>query len=93
VAPPADDPAAAAINAILGAAFAIPALYLLANDMAFIPALVDELKAITGGTWLYVMASITMLGIAVIVAWDAFDGFRKAWLNQRRVDEVPAAAA
>jgi len=83
----------AAINAILGAAFAIPALYLLANDMAFNPALVDELKAITGGTWLYVMASITMIGIAVIVAWDAFDGFRKAWLNQRRVDEVPAAAA
>jgi hypothetical protein len=82
----------AVINAILGAAFAIPALYLLANDMAFNPALVEQLRTITGGTWLDVAATITMIVIAVIVAWDAFDGFRKAWLNQRREAEVPAAA-
>jgi len=82
----------AAINAILGAAFAIPALYLLANDMAFNPALVEQLRTLTGGTWLGVMASITMIVIAVIVAWDAFDGFRKAWLNQRR-EAHPAAVA
>jgi hypothetical protein len=82
----------AAINAILGAAFAIPALYLLANDMAFNPALVEQLRTITGGTWLDVTAAITMIVIAVIVAWDTFDGFRKAWLTQRRDADVPAAA-
>ena len=83
----------AAINAILGAAFAIPALYLLANDMAFNPALVEEVRTITGGTWLDVTASITMIVIAVIVAWDAFDGFRKAWLNQRSAAGTTAAPA
>ena len=83
----------AAINMILGAAFAIPALYLLANDLAFNPLLVEQIRAITGGTWMDVTASITMVVIAVIVTWDAFDGFRKAWLNQRRAAETTAPAA
>ena len=52
---------------ILGAAFAIPAIYLLANDLAFNPVLVEQIRAITGGTWMDVTASITMVVIAVIV--------------------------
>ena len=40
-----------------------------------------------------VTASITMVVIAVIVTWDAFDGFRKAWLNQRPATETTAPAA
>ena len=34
-----------------------------------------------GGTWLEVSATITAAVVAVIVAWDAFDGFRKAYRN------------
>ena len=37
-------------NALLGAAFAIPAIYLLANDLLFNPALVDAAVAATDGT-------------------------------------------
>lgn len=72
----------AAINAALGAAFAIPAIWLIQNGLLLNPAIVDELMA-AGGTWLEVTAGITSIVIAVIVAWDAFDGFRKAYLNTK----------
>lgn len=72
----------AAINAALGAAFAIPAIWLIQNGLLLNPAVVDALLA-AGGTWLEVTAGITSIVIAVIVAWDAIDGFRKAYLNSR----------
>jgi hypothetical protein len=68
----------AAVNALLGAAFAIPALLLLLNGMLFNPALVEAVTAETGGTWVDVTARITAIVVAVIVAWDAIDGFLKA---------------
>jgi hypothetical protein len=67
-------------NALLGAAFAIPAIYLLANDLLFNPALVDAAVTAAGGTgaWLQPTKVIVGVSIAVIVGWDGFDGFRKA---------------
>ena len=69
-------------NALLGAAFAIPAIYLVQNGMLLNADIVDPIKA-AGGRWLDVSVSVTAFVIAIIVAWDAFDGFRKAWSNTR----------
>ena len=67
-------------NALLGAAFAIPAIYLLANDLLFNPAFVDAAVAATDGTGTWIQATKVVIGvsIAVIVGWDAVDGFIKA---------------
>ncbi len=70
----------AAVNAALGAAFAIPAIWLIANGLLLNPAIKEAVLA-AGGTWLEVSATITAAVVAVIVAWDAFDGFRKAYRN------------
>ncbi len=72
----------AAINAALGAAFAIPAIWLIANGLLLNPAIKEAVLA-AGGTWLEVSATITAIVVAVIVAWDAFDGFRKAYVNTK----------
>ena len=68
----------ATANAVLGAAFAIPALWLLQNGMLLNPALVDAIETETGGTWAQVTGVIIGVSIVAIVAWDAIDGFRKA---------------
>ncbi len=68
----------ASINAALGAAFVVPAVYLWSNDLLLNPALVAQVSASTGSTWIGVSGAITMTVIVVIVAWDAIDGFRKA---------------
>ncbi len=64
-------------NALLGAAFAIPALYLLSNHLLFNPAFVDALGD-ASGEWLQITTLVTGIIIAVIVVWDAIDGFLKA---------------
>jgi hypothetical protein len=65
-------------NAVLGAAFAIPAVYLIQNDLLLNPELVAAITASTGSTWLSVTGTITMVVIVAITVWDAIDGFRKA---------------
>ncbi len=74
----------AVINAALGAGFAIPAVWLLQNDLLFNPALVAEVGTATGGTWLDVTGIVIGVMVVVIVAWDAIDGFRKAAATPRR---------
>jgi len=64
-------------NAILGAAFAIPAVYLLANHLLFNPAFVDALGA-ESESWLQTTTVITGAIIVAVVVWDAIDGFLKA---------------
>jgi hypothetical protein len=64
-------------NALLGAAFAIPAIYLLANQLLFNPAFVDALGD-ESGEWLQVTTLVTSLVIVGAVGWDAIDGFLKA---------------
>ncbi len=74
----------ATINAVLGAAFAIPAVWLLQNDLLFNPALVSAVGSATGGTWLDVTGIVIAVTVVAIVAWDAIDGFRKAYAASRR---------
>ena len=69
-------------NAVLGAAFAIPALYLLSNHLLFNPAFVDAIGA-DSGDWLQLTTLITGITIAAVVGWDAIDGFLKAWRASR----------
>jgi hypothetical protein len=73
----------AAINAALGAAFAIPALWLLQSDLLLNPELVERIRE-AGGDWLRISVAIATVSLAAIAGWDAVDGFRKAWLNERR---------
>jgi hypothetical protein len=77
----------AVVNAALAAAFAIPALWLLQNGLLFNPALVDriveETSQVADGAWFLPSVAITGIVIAAITAWDAFDGFRKAYHNSR----------
>jgi hypothetical protein len=78
----------AVINAALGAAFAVPVLYLWQNDLLLNPALVTEISASTGSAWIGASGTVTALVIVVIVAIDAIDGFRKA----RRAALIPGPA-
>jgi hypothetical protein len=73
----------AVVNAALGAAFAIPALWLLQNGLLFNPAIIDALDAATGGAWLTPTAIIIGITVLVIVIWDAAEGFWKAYRNER----------
>ena len=70
----------AAVNALLGAAFAIPAVYLLQNDLLFNPALVEKVRAATADSnnWLEVTGIIIATVVIAVVAWDTIDGFLKA---------------
>jgi hypothetical protein len=71
----------AAINAVLGLAFAVPALWLLWTGRLFNPALIDALDEMTGNAWLQPTVIVIVLSIGAIVAWDAIDGFVKARRN------------
>jgi hypothetical protein len=85
----------AVVNAALAAAFAIPALWLLQNGLLFNPALVDkiaeETAQVADGAWFLPSVMITGILIATISAWDAFDGFRKAYRNSRPAPLATAA--
>jgi hypothetical protein len=74
----------ATVNAILDAAFAIPALWLLMNDILFNPVAVAAADTIGGGAWLTPTMVIIALSIAIGSAWDAVDGFVKAYRNAAR---------
>ena len=67
----------AAINAVLGAMFAIPAIWLWQNDLLLNPALVEAASAETG-EWLGITGMVTAIVIVAAVAWDAIDAFLKA---------------
>lgn len=73
----------AVINAVLGAMFAVPALYLWQNDLLLNPDLVAAISAQTGSEWLSVSGTITAIAIVAVVAVDAIDGFCKAWRASR----------
>jgi hypothetical protein len=78
----------AGINAVLAAAFAIPALWLLQNDLLFNPALVEKVGTATDGTWLEVTGIVIGVTVVVVVATDAIDGFRKALRSERNTQGV-----
>lgn len=84
----------AGANAALGAAFAIPALWLLQQGLLFNPALVDRIAEETAqlgdGAWFLPTALIIGVVIAAAVAWDAIDGFRKAYRSTQSAEPVAA---
>ena len=75
--------ARAIVNAVLAAAFAIPAIWLLQTDQLFNPAAVAALGPVALDAVSGPISTILAVSIAIISAWDAFDGFRKASLAER----------
>jgi hypothetical protein len=68
----------AAVNFVLNAAFAIPAIYLLTTEQIFNPEFFAEIGwgAEPAGNGTLVL--VTSLVIGLIALWDVFDGVRKA---------------
>ena len=79
----------AIVNAVLAAALAIPAVYLIAENLLLNDELVAAIDAQTTGAWFSTTMAITVVVIVVITAIDAIDGFRKAWRTSRR-EAAPA---
>lgn len=73
----------AVINLGLNVAFAVPAVYLLQNDLLLDPGLVAAIDAQTGGAWLGPTMAIGALVAVIVAAWDTFDGFLQARRNAR----------
>ena len=75
----------AVVNALLAAAFAIPAVWLIRTDQLFNPAAADALATAGYGDAIAPTGLIIAVSIAVIAGWDAVDGFLKASRASRRV--------
>lgn len=84
--------AMAIVNAALNAAFAIPALQLLQQDLLFNPDVVAKLEQLAGGAWFGPTGSIIAIAVVAVVAIDTVDGFRKAWRNERQVPGLAVLA-
>jgi hypothetical protein len=80
----------ATLNAALGAALAIPAVYLISENLLFNDELVAAIDAQTTTDWFSTSMAITALVIVLVTVIDAVDGFRKAWRTSRHADEVAA---
>ena len=68
----------AVINAILAAAFAIPAVWLLQAGRVLSPEAVAEMEGIGAGASLAPTAAVVAMAIVVIAGWDALSGFLRA---------------
>ena len=73
----------AVVNVVLNLAFVIPAVWLVQTGTLLDPGLVTAIDAKVGSAWLQPTISIGMVIAVAISAWDAFDGFRQAWLRSR----------
>ena len=80
----------ATVNAVLGAALAIPAVYLISENLLFNDELVAAIDAQTTTAWFSTSMAITVLAIVLVTVIDAVDGFRKAWRTSRHAGEVAA---
>jgi hypothetical protein len=78
----------ATVNALLGAALAIPAVYLISENLLFNDELVATIDAQTTAAWFSTTMAITVLVIVLVTVVDGVDGFRKAWRTSRR-EPVP----
>ena len=79
----------AIVNAVLAAAFAIPALWLIQTDRLWNPAAVDALATVGFGDAIAPISVIIGVSIAVISVWDAVDGFLKASRSARQAAATP----
>ncbi|MGJ9412892.1 permease prefix domain 1-containing protein [Aeromicrobium sp. CF4.19] len=79
----------ATVNAVLGAAFVVPMAWLLTQEMLFS----DEFTAAVGMTAEVEghVGTGLAIGLVLAVAWDAIDGFTKAFRARRREAPGPGA--
>ena len=82
--------ASAVVNAVLAAASAVPAIWLLQNGLLFNPAAVDALDAAGVGRAVEPISTIIAVSVAIIAGWDVVDGFRRAYLSERSRSAVQA---
>ncbi len=68
----------AVVNAALGAAFAVPAVWLLQTGRLLSPQVTAEMERIGAGAALTPTVSVISVVIVAVVAWDAIDGFLRA---------------
>ncbi|HSW41888.1 MAG TPA: permease prefix domain 1-containing protein [Patescibacteria group bacterium] len=68
----------AGINALLGAAFAVPAIWLIAERQLLSAEVMAEIGRVADGAWFGPSMAVTAVIIGAITAWDALDGFLKA---------------
>jgi hypothetical protein len=68
----------AIVNAALGAAFAIPAVWLLQSGQLLNPEVTAEMERIGAEAALAPTVAVISVVIIGVVAWDAVDGFRRA---------------
>ena len=80
----------AVVNALLAAASAIPAIWLLQTGQLWNPAAVDELTGLGVGGAIGTISTIIAISVAVIAGWDTVDGFLKASRTARSSGTAPA---
>lgn len=68
----------AVINALLGAAFAVPAIWLIGEGRLLSAEVLAEIERVTDGAWFGPSMTITAVVIGAIVAWDVLHGFLRA---------------
>ncbi len=68
----------ATVNALLGAAFLAPALYLWQNGLLLNPDLVAKITASSGSQWLDTAGTVAAVVIAAVVIFEAAEAFFKA---------------
>ena len=72
-----------AINALLDLAFAAPVAWLLLTDQLLNPEFVAHFEWLGRGNNLDDFATVTALGVILIVLWDVVDSVVKAHRNRR----------
>jgi hypothetical protein len=73
----------AVLNLATNVAFAVPALWLLTNGNLFHPGLEQAVADLGITSALQPAGAVVVVVVAASAAWDAFDGFRQAWLRGR----------
>jgi hypothetical protein len=79
----------AVVNAVLAAASAVPAIWLIQTGQLWNPAAVDALTSLGAGGAVAPISAIIAVSVAVIAGWDAVDGFVKAARTPRTSATVP----
>ncbi len=73
----------AIVNVVANLAFAVPALWLFGNGMLFDPGLEAAFARLGLGAAMAPAGAVITVVVAASTAWDAIDGFRRAWLRSR----------
>jgi hypothetical protein len=75
----------AIVNAVIDAAFVIPAVWLLQTGRLLSPEVQAQMDALGAGSAIAPTVTIISVVLVAAIGWDAIDGFRKAWRGSRSV--------